>query len=199
GRRIYEEDVANERVSSDTEEVRLDEEEVAAERASEDTEEMATVLTTMDAATVLAIGVAEVPTGSGSIPTAGPPAAEVHTEGQRAYWKITRLGGSSASYQFFIDLLKHLDRDDLNQLWSLVKESLSNRPPTSDKERELLSASTDLKGQRYFYACREGLPSKEGFGTCDDLLQASSGEQFADGRKFSSKDIQHYKFSKTAK
>nr|GEY19899.1 putative reverse transcriptase, RNA-dependent DNA polymerase [Tanacetum cinerariifolium] len=51
--------------------------------------------------------------------------------------KITRLGGSSSSYQFFIDMLKHLDREDLNQLWALVKESLSNRPPTSDKGMEL--------------------------------------------------------------
>nr|GEV37887.1 hypothetical protein [Tanacetum cinerariifolium] len=41
---------------------------------------------------------------------------KVHTEGSRSYWKIIRLGGSSACYQFFIDLLKHLDRDDLNQL-----------------------------------------------------------------------------------
>nr|GEY90945.1 hypothetical protein [Tanacetum cinerariifolium] len=62
---------------------------------------------------------------------------KVHTEGQRSYWKITRLGDSSASYQFFIDMLKHLDREDLNQLWALVKESLSNRPSTSDKEMEL--------------------------------------------------------------
>nr|GEU79459.1 hypothetical protein [Tanacetum cinerariifolium] len=62
---------------------------------------------------------------------------KVHIEGQRSYWKVTRLGGSSASYQFFIDMLKHLDREDLNQLWALVKESLSNRPPTSDKEIEL--------------------------------------------------------------
>nr|GEV23227.1 hypothetical protein [Tanacetum cinerariifolium] len=57
----------------------LDEEEAAAERVSDDTEEMATVLTSMDAATVLASGVAEVPTSSGSIPTAGPSAAEVPT------------------------------------------------------------------------------------------------------------------------
>nr|GEU92324.1 putative ribonuclease H-like domain-containing protein [Tanacetum cinerariifolium] len=62
---------------------------------------------------------------------------KVYTEGQRSYWKITRLGGSSASYQFFVDLLKHLDREDLNQLWRLVKETLSNRPPISDKEMEL--------------------------------------------------------------
>nr|GFA52051.1 hypothetical protein [Tanacetum cinerariifolium] len=57
----------------------LDEWEAAAERASDDTEEMATVLTSMDAATVLACRAAEVPTGSGSIPTAGPPTTEVPT------------------------------------------------------------------------------------------------------------------------
>nr|GFA17355.1 hypothetical protein [Tanacetum cinerariifolium] len=57
----------------------LDEGEAAAERVSNDTEEMATILTSMDASTVLASGVAEVPTDSGSIPTAGPPAAKVPT------------------------------------------------------------------------------------------------------------------------
>nr|GEY46513.1 uncharacterized mitochondrial protein AtMg00810-like [Tanacetum cinerariifolium] len=58
---------------------RLDVGEEAAERVSDDTKEMATVLTSMDAATVLASGVAEVPTGSDSIPTAGPPATGVPT------------------------------------------------------------------------------------------------------------------------
>nr|GEW83083.1 hypothetical protein [Tanacetum cinerariifolium] len=84
GRRLDEEDVATERVSSDTEEIRLDEGEVAAEKVSDDTEEMATVLITMDAASVLSSrGVQVVPTaaavapanvsistGSGVIPTA---------------------------------------------------------------------------------------------------------------------------------
>nr|GFA22276.1 hypothetical protein [Tanacetum cinerariifolium] len=41
--------------------------------------EMATVLTSMDATTVLVSKAAKVPTGSGSIPTAGLPAAEVPT------------------------------------------------------------------------------------------------------------------------
>nr|GFD18025.1 hypothetical protein [Tanacetum cinerariifolium] len=58
---------------------RLDVGEEAAERVSEDTKEMATVLTSMDATTILASGVAEVPTGSGFIPTAGPPATGVPT------------------------------------------------------------------------------------------------------------------------
>nr|GEW93027.1 hypothetical protein [Tanacetum cinerariifolium] len=61
----------------------------------------------------------------------------VHTEGHRSYWKITRLGGSSASYQFFVDMLKQIDREDLNQLWALVKEILSIRPSTDEKEMEL--------------------------------------------------------------
>nr|GEW18221.1 hypothetical protein [Tanacetum cinerariifolium] len=57
----------------------LDEGEAAAERASDDTEEMAIVLTSMDATTILTSEAAEVPTGSGPIPTVSPPATEVPT------------------------------------------------------------------------------------------------------------------------
>nr|GEW93212.1 hypothetical protein [Tanacetum cinerariifolium] len=197
---------------------RLDEREEAAKRVSDDTEEMATVLTSMDASSILTSrGVqvvptaaevttitVSIPTGSGvvftaspTIPTSAPiftTATEkglgleqesvkklkkseevketeevpeekvkemmqlvhveeiyvealqvkhpiidwkVHIEGRRSYWKIIRLGGSSAGYQFFMDILKHLDREDLNQLWELVKETLSIRPATSDKEMEI--------------------------------------------------------------
>nr|GFB60221.1 hypothetical protein [Tanacetum cinerariifolium] len=56
GRRLDEEEVGTERVSSDTEDIRQDEGEVAAERVSDDTEEMATVLITMDAASLLSSG-----------------------------------------------------------------------------------------------------------------------------------------------
>nr|GEW49148.1 hypothetical protein [Tanacetum cinerariifolium] len=54
----------------------LDKGEATAERVSNDTKEMATILTSMDAATVLVSGVAgppaaEVPTGSDVVPTAG--------------------------------------------------------------------------------------------------------------------------------
>nr|GFB24442.1 hypothetical protein [Tanacetum cinerariifolium] len=78
GRRIDEKEGITGRVSSDTEEIKMDEREVAVERTSEDTEEMATVLTFMDAATVFAGGI-DVPTGSDSIPTAGPPVVDIHT------------------------------------------------------------------------------------------------------------------------
>nr|GEX04265.1 hypothetical protein [Tanacetum cinerariifolium] len=62
---------------------------------------------------------------------------EIHSEGQRNYWKIIRLGGSTTVYQFFVDMLKHFDREDLTQLWTLLKETLNIRHATSDKEKEL--------------------------------------------------------------
>nr|GEV02426.1 hypothetical protein [Tanacetum cinerariifolium] len=62
---------------------------------------------------------------------------EIHTEGKRDYWKIIRLGGHTTVYQFFVDMLKQFDREDLNQLWTLVKETLSIRQASSDKEKEL--------------------------------------------------------------
>nr|GFA52585.1 hypothetical protein [Tanacetum cinerariifolium] len=56
----------------------INEGEAAAERISNDSKEIARVLTSMDAATVLAGGI-DVPTGSGFIPTAGPPATVIST------------------------------------------------------------------------------------------------------------------------
>nr|GEW33505.1 hypothetical protein [Tanacetum cinerariifolium] len=51
----------------------MDEGEAATERINDYSEEMETVLTSMDATTVLASGVIDVPTSSGSIPTASTP------------------------------------------------------------------------------------------------------------------------------
>nr|GFB69735.1 hypothetical protein [Tanacetum cinerariifolium] len=56
----------------------INEGEAAAERISNDSEDIARVLTSMDAATVLAGGI-DVPTGSGSSPTAGPTATVIST------------------------------------------------------------------------------------------------------------------------
>nr|GFB68193.1 hypothetical protein [Tanacetum cinerariifolium] len=55
--------------------------EAAAERISNDSEEIARVLTSMDVATVLA-GETNVPTGSGFIPTTGPPATTISTSSE---------------------------------------------------------------------------------------------------------------------
>nr|GFD26403.1 hypothetical protein [Tanacetum cinerariifolium] len=67
----------------------------ANERISNDLEDVARVLTSMDAATVLAEGI-DVPTGSGSIPTAGPPTTILSTGsevGPTASLIVTRRKG----------------------------------------------------------------------------------------------------------
>nr|GEV95528.1 putative ribonuclease H-like domain-containing protein [Tanacetum cinerariifolium] len=62
---------------------------------------------------------------------------EIHSEEKREYWKIIKLGGHTAVYQFFIDMLKQFNREDLHQLWTLVKETLSIKQVTKDKDKEL--------------------------------------------------------------
>nr|GEX33737.1 hypothetical protein [Tanacetum cinerariifolium] len=47
------------------------------------------------------------------------------------------LGGHITVYQFFVDMLKQFNREDLHQLWTLVKETFSIRHATKDKEKEL--------------------------------------------------------------
>nr|GEX45463.1 hypothetical protein [Tanacetum cinerariifolium] len=51
--------------------------------------------------------------------------------------EIIRLGGHTSVYQFFVDMLKQIDKEDLNQLWALVKETLNIKQASSDKEKEL--------------------------------------------------------------
>nr|GEZ10478.1 hypothetical protein [Tanacetum cinerariifolium] len=150
----------------------MDEGEAATERISDDTEEMATVLTSIDAATVLAGGI-DVPTGSSSIPTTGPPAADIPTGSevvptaklplerrielisdlvkyQDNYSKIYKFQSQQRGpwtkkqkKDYYMTVIrnnlgwKHLDREDLNQLWVLVKEYLSIRPASSNKEMKL--------------------------------------------------------------
>nr|GFA13652.1 hypothetical protein [Tanacetum cinerariifolium] len=110
---------------------------------------------------VTEIPVAEVPTGSGSIPIASPPGTGVPTdsgmvptakEGERFKRKGLRLEQESAKkvkitkeepeeklkeMMQLILVEEHFDREDLNQLWALVKETLNIIPTANDKEKEL--------------------------------------------------------------
>nr|GEV16326.1 hypothetical protein [Tanacetum cinerariifolium] len=61
----------------------------------------------------------------------------LYIEDSRKHWKFIRVGNHIETYQFFADMLKKFDRDDLVQLWSLVKERFSTIEPTYDKEKEL--------------------------------------------------------------
>ncbi|GJR08311.1 putative reverse transcriptase domain-containing protein [Tanacetum coccineum] len=71
-----------------------------------------------------------------------------------------RVGDHTEVYQFFEDMLKNFDRDDLVKLWDLVRERFSSTEPTDDKERalwvelkRLFKPDTDdlLELQRYMH------------------------------------------------
>nr|GEW91826.1 hypothetical protein [Tanacetum cinerariifolium] len=60
------------------------------------------------------------------------------------------------SYQFFVDMLKQFDREDLHQHWILVKETFSIKQSTRDKEKELWVElkrmfESDFKDQLWTY------------------------------------------------
>ncbi|GJT80776.1 hypothetical protein Tco_1055118 [Tanacetum coccineum] len=90
---------------------------------------------------------------------------EIYTEGTRKYWKIIRVRNHTEVHQFFNDMLKALDRDDLVMLWSLFKENFKSIKPTNDKEREiwvelkrLFKPDTDdEEGNRHLHTGREGV------------------------------------------
>ncbi|GKD01293.1 hypothetical protein Tco_1171567, partial [Tanacetum coccineum] len=62
---------------------------------------------------------------------------EIHSEDSRKYWKIIRVSNITEAYQSFEDILKAFDREDLDTLWSLVKEKFRSIEPTEDMERAL--------------------------------------------------------------
>nr|GEV89450.1 hypothetical protein [Tanacetum cinerariifolium] len=61
----------------------------------------------------------------------------IYTEDTRKYCKIIRVRNHTEVYQLFDDMRKVFDRNDLVQLWSLVKERFSSIDATNDKERVL--------------------------------------------------------------
>ncbi|GJU77483.1 ribonuclease H-like domain-containing protein [Tanacetum coccineum] len=62
---------------------------------------------------------------------------EIYTERARKYWKIIRVGNHTEVYQFFNDMLKAFDKEDLLKLLSLVKEKFTSTEPIEDIEREI--------------------------------------------------------------
>nr|GEU34426.1 hypothetical protein [Tanacetum cinerariifolium] len=94
----------------------MDEGEAATERVSNDTEEMETVLNSMDAATVLASGVVDVPTGSGSIPTASTPA-----EGSVPTASLVFATATVIDAQFARELKEKLEKEDQRRAEQIAK------------------------------------------------------------------------------
>ncbi|GJW46593.1 hypothetical protein Tco_0078239 [Tanacetum coccineum] len=47
---------------------------------------------------------------------------EIYSEETRRYWRIISVGNHTEAYQTFDDMLKKFNRDNMDKLWSLVKE-----------------------------------------------------------------------------
>nr|GEX14549.1 hypothetical protein [Tanacetum cinerariifolium] len=62
---------------------------------------------------------------------------EIYSEGQRKCWKIIRVRNHIEVYQIFEDMLMKFDRQALDKLWSLVKETYSTTEVTNEKANEL--------------------------------------------------------------
>nr|GEW16765.1 retrovirus-related Pol polyprotein from transposon TNT 1-94 [Tanacetum cinerariifolium] len=62
---------------------------------------------------------------------------EIYFEVHRKYWKNIRVENHTEAYQIFDDMLKKFDREDLDKIWSLVKETCSTTEVTDEKEKEL--------------------------------------------------------------
>nr|GFA01571.1 hypothetical protein [Tanacetum cinerariifolium] len=208
----------------------MDEGEAATERISDDSEEMATVLTSIDAATVLESGMVDVPTCIFATTTVVTPysrrkgkkvmmesktpkkqrvqeqidAQEVPEEAKSPKEvieeKVKEMMQLVHIEEVYVEAIQvkhpiidwkvyHGGQRSYWKIIRLVKETLSNRPPTSEKEMELWVELNRMyeqndkdQLQRDIHAGGEGLPSEKGSGTCDDLLQASSGKLLLDGK-----------------
>nr|GEY95446.1 hypothetical protein [Tanacetum cinerariifolium] len=107
---------------------------------------------------------------------------KVHSEGQRSYWQIIRLGGSSACYQFFVNILGQLDREDLNQLWALVKEYLSIRTASKWKLYDLSGVHhVTAKDKEIFMLVEKDYPLRRGLALVmiSYMLQVENYSQMA--------------------
>ncbi|GKD31654.1 hypothetical protein Tco_1242432, partial [Tanacetum coccineum] len=62
---------------------------------------------------------------------------QIHRKGRQGYYEILRANGSAKTYLLFSQQLKEFDREDLENLWKLVKAKHGNTKPEEGYERVL--------------------------------------------------------------
>nr|GEX09597.1 hypothetical protein [Tanacetum cinerariifolium] len=63
---------------------------------------------------------------------------EIINQNNKPYYKIKRADGSHQVYLSFLSLLRNFDREDLEALWSLVKERFATTNPNNFSDDFLL-------------------------------------------------------------
>ncbi|GJT99982.1 hypothetical protein Tco_1110321 [Tanacetum coccineum] len=64
---------------------------------------------------------------------------KIHKEGKKSYYQIIRVDGKSQMYLVFSQMLKNFDREDLEDLWKLVKAKYKSTRPVEDLDLLLLN------------------------------------------------------------
>ncbi|GKA36589.1 hypothetical protein Tco_0723154 [Tanacetum coccineum] len=72
-----------------------------------------------------------IPLATKSAPIVG---FQIHRKGRNGYYEIMRADGSAKTYLLFSQLLKEFDREDLENLWKLVKAKHRNTRPEEGYE-----------------------------------------------------------------
>ncbi|GJU67090.1 hypothetical protein Tco_1253349 [Tanacetum coccineum] len=67
---------------------------------------------------------------------------KIHKEGKKSYYQIVRANGKSQMYLVFSHMLKSFDREDLEDLYKLVKARYGSTRPVEDLDLVLWN---DLK------------------------------------------------------
>ncbi|GKB14942.1 hypothetical protein Tco_0848865 [Tanacetum coccineum] len=67
---------------------------------------------------------------------------KIYKEGKKSYYQITRAGGNSQRYMVFSHMLRNFNREDLEDLWKLVKAKYQSTRPVEDLDLVLWN---DLK------------------------------------------------------
>ncbi|GJS91015.1 hypothetical protein Tco_0773651 [Tanacetum coccineum] len=67
---------------------------------------------------------------------------KIHKEGKKSYYQIMRADGKSQMYRIFRQMIKSFDRDDLENLYKLVKARYRSTRPVEDLDLVLWN---DLK------------------------------------------------------
>ncbi|GKC96558.1 hypothetical protein Tco_1162000 [Tanacetum coccineum] len=113
---------------------------------------------------------------------------QIHRKGRNGYYEIMRADRSAKTYLLFSQLLKEFDREDLENIWKLVKEKHGNTRPEEGYERVLWG---DLKTMFKHHIEDEvwrSLQGKKGridriksfirlFGITDALIKVSAAQE----------------------
>ncbi|GJR51147.1 hypothetical protein Tco_1401668 [Tanacetum coccineum] len=63
---------------------------------------------------------------------------KIHKEGKKKYFQIIRTNSNSKNYLTFGQMFKNFNRDDLEDLWKIVKSRFIKKDPVDDMDNLLL-------------------------------------------------------------